>query len=160
MLHYNLVSESIIDNYKETDSGRYGKAFEENGKALIKGNRGNTKVSSKGKIDCYYKGWKLEFKVNCGSFLGDIAKNDFMVYSYDGNNDWKEPWKAHVIPMDDFLAGLEALGLYRLHKLTTNFQVTHGIQSFRNSRKKEALWLAFIDRYPTLDDWAETIEHK
>lgn len=159
-LYFDKVSTDIINEYKPTDCGRYGDCFERNGKALIKGYRGNKYVSRKGAVDCFFKGWKLEFKINCGSFLGEIAKNDFMVYTYDGNNDWCEPWKAHVIPMSEFLKGLETCGLFRRSKKTTNCNLTMAIQSYSNSKRKMAMWTEFIDKYPTLDQWAVTVESK
>lgn len=146
--------DSIINNYKPTDCGRWGKAFEINVKRYLNGNRGNAgKVSAKGKNDLQYHGKILEVKSNCGSFLPNIVKNDFIVYTYDAKNDWNTPSQARVIPTSEFLAGLEELGLLRTAKKSTNCQLTMAIQSYANSNKKMALWAGFIDKYPTLEQW-------
>ena len=55
---------NTINQFKETDCGRYGKAFEINVKHFLNGNRGNAnRVSAKGKTDVQNKGIKYEVKL-------------------------------------------------------------------------------------------------
>ena len=139
--------------FSEFDDGRFGKIFEITAGLYLKGYRGNITVSTKGKIDITYKGKKFEAKSNCGSFLADIKKNDFMIYSYDNKADYIRPQNAHVIPMSEFLEGLEACGLFRKSKHTSAKGLTMAIQSYTNSKRKLTMWTGFIDKYPTLAEY-------
>lgn len=146
---YNLT----IERFKPADSGKYGKAFEINVKHYLNGNRGNADmVSAKGKIDVTCKGVKYEIKSNCGELNETIHKNDYIIYTYDSERDWNNPWNARVIPTDDFLAIVDACGLRR-KKVSTNGQLKESIQSYKNSKRKSALWMTAIDKYPTLEEW-------
>lgn len=144
-----------INQYKEADSGKYGKAFEINVKHYLNGNRGNAdKVSAKGKTDVTFKGIKFEIKSNCGELNESIKRNDFILYTYDNENTWNEPQNARVIPTADFLTIVDACGLRR-KKVSTNGQLKESIQSYKNSKRKTALWMTAVDRYPTLEQWLD-----
>lgn len=142
-----------IERFKPNDSGRFGKAFEINVKHYLNGNRGNAdKVSAKGKTDVTYKGKQFEIKSNCGEINESIHRNDFILYTYDNESTWNEPQNARVIPTADFLAIVDACGLRR-KKVSSNGQLKESIQSYKNSKRKSALWISAVDKYPTLEQW-------
>lgn len=151
--NFSYVADELLQLFSEKDSGKYGKVFEIVSGLYLKGYRGNVMVSAKGHVDLTYKGKKHEAKINCGSFLADIVKNDLMIYSYDGNTDCKNPASAHVIPMNEFLEGLEACGLLRHSKKSTSYGLTMAIQTYTNSKRKLTMWTGFIDKYPTLAEY-------
>lgn len=137
----------------EKDSGVYGKVFEMAVKTYVNGHRGNwNKVSAKGKTDMKSKGVTYEIKSNCGELNPSIIKNDYIIYTYDNQLDCLNPWNARVIPTDDFLAIVDACGLRR-KKVSTNGQLKESIQSYKNSKRKSALWITAVDKYPTLKEW-------
>ncbi len=139
-----------LNRFNEKDSGKFGKALEINVKHYLNGMRGNAdKVSAKGKIDVINKGVKYEIKSNCGEINDNILHNDFIIYSYDNESDWNRPENCHVIPTDEFIAIIEKLGLKRTKK-STNGQLKVTIQSYKNSKRKNALWCMAISEYPTL----------
>lgn len=151
--NYVYITNELLKLFNENDDGKHGKIFEVVCGFFVKGYRGNIMVSAKGHIDITFKGKKHECKINCGSFLADITKNDYMIYSYDGKADCKNPANAHVIPMSEFLEGLEACGLFRHSKKSTACNLTMAIQTYKNSKRKLAMWTAFIDKYPTLAEY-------
>ena len=141
-----------INQFKASDSGKYGKALEINVKHFLNGNKGNTdRVSAKGKTDVTSKGVKYEVKSNCGEINDNIMSNDFIIYSYDNKSDWNKPEQCHVIPAADFINELEQLGLIRVKK-STNGQLKKTIQSYANSKRKLIAWVTAINKYPTLAD--------
>ena len=145
-----------IDNFKESDMGKYGKAFEINVKLVLNGNRGNSsKVSAKGKTDVQYHGKKLEIKSNCGE-LEKIVKNDFVVYTMDNVRDFQNPERAAVIPANEFFQMMEKLGLVR-EKKTTGGYIKTTIQSYKNSKRKTAALAEALAKYPTLEQWKATV---
>lgn len=148
--------EITIEQFKETDCGRYGKAFEINVKHFLNGNRGNSdKVSAKGKTDVKYHGFKLEIKSNCGELDG-IEKNDYIIYSMDNERDYITPEQAIVIPADTFKEMLEDLGLVRVKKSSSGMKKTT-IQSYKNSKKKSAALEIALSEYITLAEWAKRV---
>lgn len=141
---------ATINQFKASDSGRFGKALEINVKHFLNGNRGNASiVSAKGKTDVTHKGVKYEIKSNCGEINDNIMTNDFIIYSYDNKVDWDKPEHCHVIPTIDFINELKKLGMMRTKK-STNGQLKTTIQSYANSKKKLAAWTTAINQYPTL----------
>lgn len=149
---YNVT----IEQFKNTDCGRYGKAFEINVKHFLNGNKGNSDiVSRKGKTDVQFHGLKLEIKSNCGELDG-IEKNDFIIYSMDNESDYIQPEHAVVIPASEFMALFEELGLVRVKKATSGVKKTT-IQSYKNSKKKKAALRIALDNYITLAEWAEMV---
>lgn len=146
MTNYN----ETINRFKETDCGKFGKAFEINVKHYLNGNRGNSDtVSAKGKTDCTHKGNKFEIKSNCGELDG-IEKNDYIIYTMDNKNDFDKPQNAKVIPPKDFLSLLNNLGLVRTKKSTNGYMKTT-IQSYANSKKKYNGLAEALSGYPTLE---------
>lgn len=144
--------DATIEQFKDNDSGKFGKALEINVKHFLNGNKGNTdRVSAKGKIDVTSKGIKYEVKSNCGEINDNILTNDFIIYSYDNKSDWNKPSQCHVVPAADFVKELEQLGLIRTKK-STNGQLKKTIQSYANSKRKLIAWTNIIDSYPTLAD--------
>ena len=142
--------DKTIEQFKNTDAGRYGKALEINVKQYLNGNRGNSKVvSAKGKTDVTHKGVKYEIKSNCGEINENIMTNDFIIYSYDNKSDWNKPDRCHVIPTADFIKELEKLGMIRTKK-SSNGQLKTAIQSYANSKRKLTAWIAAVNQYPTL----------
>lgn len=143
---------NTINQFKNTDSGRFGKAFEINVKRYLNGNRGNSgKVSAKGKNDVKSKGLIYEIKSNCGE-LERIEKNDFIIYSMDNIRDYDKPYNAKVINPIDFITMLNNLGLVRTKKSTSG-TIKTTIQSYKNSKKKTALLSEALEQYPTLKEW-------
>lgn len=141
-----------IGQFKDSDSGKFGKALEINVKHFLNGNKGNTdRVSAKGKIDVTSKGVKYEVKSNCGEINDNILTNDFIIYTYDNRKHWNKPEQCHVIPAAEFVKELEQLGLIRAKK-STNGQLKKTIQSYANSKKKLTAWANVVDSYPTLAD--------
>lgn len=139
-----------IGQFKDSDSGKFGKALEINVKHFLNGNKGNVnRVSAKGKIDVTSKGVKYEIKSNCGEINDNILTNDFIIYTYDNRTDWNKPEQCHVIPADDFVKELEQLGLIRTKK-STNGQLKKTIQSYANSKRKLTAWANVVNSYPTL----------
>lgn len=148
----NTNYSETINQFKTSDSGRFGKALEINVKHYLNGNRGNSSVvSAKGKTDVKHKGVKYEVKSNCGEINENIMSNDFIIYSYDNKADWNKPERCHIIPTIDFINELKKLGLMRTKK-STNGQLKTTIQSYANSKRKLAAWTKAVDKYPTLAD--------
>lgn len=148
---------NTINQFKETDCGRYGKAFEINVKHFLNGNRGNAnKVSAKGKIDVQSKGIKYEVKSNCGEINEDILKNDYIIYTPDNMRDFERPEQAFVIPAQAFVDMFHALGLVRTKK-STNGQLKTSIQSYRNSKRKTEMLFNALVQYSRLGDWVATL---
>lgn len=144
--------DATIYMFKVTDSGRFGKAFEINAKRYINGNRGNSrKVATKGKTDMQNHGIKYEIKSNCGE-LNAIEKNQYIIYTYDNRADWNHPENAHVIPSAEFMDILDKCGLIR-EKRTSNCSMVKAIQSYKNSKRKTAMFTAMVDEYPTVAEW-------
>ena len=147
-----------IDQFKTTDSGRFGKAFEINVKHYLNGNRGNSnKVSAKGKTDVQSKGIKYEIKSNCGEINKGIEKNDYIIYTMDNETDYARPQNAFVIPADEFVMLIKMLGLMRTKK-STNGELKVTIQSYRNSKKKMLGFAQALANYPTLDEYLAIAE--
>lgn len=137
-----------INQFKDTDCGRYGKAFEINVKMYINGRRGNSrKVSAKGKTDFQFKHKKFEVKSNCGELDG-IEKNSFVVYTMDNIYDYDKPDRALVFTPGDFMQAVEECGLVRTKKSTAG-TIKTTIQSYKNSKKKTAQFREALERYAT-----------
>lgn len=152
-----LDAEQTLYDFKATDAGRYGKAFEINVKHFLNGNRGNAnKVSAKGKTDVQSKGIKYEVKSNCGEINEDILRNDFIIYTPDNRADYAEVQRAYVVPACDFVTMFKELGLVRTKK-STNGQLKTTIQSYRNSRRKTTMLYEALARYTTLEQWVATL---
>ena len=150
-------AEKTLYDFKSTDAGKYGKAFEINVKHYLNGNRGNVnKVSAKGKTDVQNKGIKYEVKSNCGEINEDILKNDFIIYTPDNVADYAEVQRAFVIPANDFVTMFNELGLVRTKK-STNGQLKTSIQSYRNSKRKTTMLYEALARYTTLEQWIATL---
>ena len=148
---------NTINQFKATDCGRYGKAFEINVKHFLNGNRGNAnKVSAKGKTDVQNRGIKYEVKSNCGEINDDILKNDYIIYTPDNKTDFEHPEQAFVIPAQAFVDMFHALGLVRTKK-STNGQLKTTIQSFRNSKRKTEMLFNALVQYSTLGEWVTTL---
>lgn len=125
---------SYVNPTKTIDSGAHGKAFETLVKIFLTG-RVSTKncVSAKGKKDLSYHKLAIECKSACGTLDG-IEKNDFIIYSYDSTIE-----NARVFTPSEFMELVNACGLYRTKKTTSGYTVS-AIQSFKNSKKKFAMW--------------------
>ena len=150
-------AEMTLYDFKDTDAGKYGKAFEINVKHFLNGNRGNAnKVSAKGKTDVQSKGIKYEVKSNCGEINDDILKNDYIIYTPNNRDDYAEVQRAYVIPADEFVTLFNELGLVRTKK-STNGQLKTTIQSYRNSKRKTTLLYEALAHYTTLEQWVTTL---
>ena len=150
-------TEKTLYQFRDSDTGRYGKAFEINVKHYLNGNRGNAnKVSAKGKTDVQNKGIKYEIKSNCGEINDDILKNDFIIYTPNNVDDYSEVQRAHVIPAEDFVTLFNDLGLVRTKK-STNGQLKTTIQSYRNSKRKTQMLFNALAQYSTLGEWVATL---
>ena len=148
---------NTIRQFKETDCGRYGKAFEINVKHFLNGNRGNAnRVSAKGKTDVQNKGIKYEVKSNCGEINEDILKNDYIIYTPDNRTDFEHPEQAFVIPAQDFVTMFNQLGLVRTKK-STNGQLKTTIQSYNNSKRKTEMLFNALAQYSRLGEWVATL---
>lgn len=143
--------------YKDTDCGRYGKEFELSVKRYMNGKRGNiTYVASKGRVDMYYKGMKFEIKSNCGEINDDIFRNKFVVYSPQNEIDYLHPWNAKVLTPEQFVDEVKNCGLYRTKKSTGGY-MKNAIQSYKNSKKKFALWTETLEQFETLEDFKNRV---
>ena len=148
---------NTINQFKATDCGRYGKAFEINVKHFLNGNRGNAnRVSAKGKTDVQNKGIKYEVKSNCGEINEDILKNDYIIYTPDNRTDFEHPEQAFVIPAHDFVTMFNQLGLVRTKK-STNGQLKTTIQSYNNSKRKTEMLFNALAQYSRLGEWVATL---
>ena len=135
--------QSILDEYKDTSSGKYGDAFERVVKIYFNGKRGNwNKVASKGHTDMKWHGFTFEIKSNCGQLdIDDLLKKDFVIYDDNNTKDIFNIEVATVMTPNDFLKHLKECGLLRTKKYT-NGKVGFAIQSYKNSMKKWILWHA------------------
>ena len=149
----NIMTYATIDEFKATDSGKYGKCFELNVKRFLNGNRGNVEhVSSKNHADVHFHGLRLEIKSNCGEINDDIMRNDYIIYTPMSEHDYVNPEQAKVITPDLFIATLMSLGLLR-KKTSTNGAERTTIQSYKNSKRKTAAWLAALSQFETLEQF-------
>jgi len=145
-------AQEVLRQFKASDSGRYGKAFEIRVKQYLNGNKGNTdKVSLRGKHDVQYKGKVYEIKSNCGEINDDIMKNDYIIYSINNTFDYISPEFAKVMTPKDFIEALERCDLIR-EKKTTNGYTVKAIQTYSNSRKKFAAWFEALEQFETLEE--------
>lgn len=142
-----------INNFKTTDSGRFGKAFEINVKNFLNGKKGNSDiVSGKGKTDVHFHGVKYEIKSNCGEINKGMEKNGYIIYTMDSETDYCQPGQAFVIPAGEFVEMIKKLGLMRTKK-STNGELKTTIQTYRNSKKKTLALALALAQYPTLNEW-------
>lgn len=143
--------------YKDTDCGRYGKEFELSVKRYMNGKRGNiTYVARKSHVDMYYKGMKFEIKSNCGEINPDIYHNKFVVYSPNNEVDYLSPWNAKVLTPTQFVDEVKNCGLYRTKKSTGGY-MKNAIQSYKNSKKKFALWIKTLEQFETLENFKNRV---
>ena len=146
--------KDTLNQFKDSDSGKYGKAFELNTKKYLNGRRGNIDhVSPKNHTDVRFHGIKLEIKSNCGEINDDIKKNDFIIYTMDNESDYYEPFNAKVLTPDEFLNVLESLNLIRTKKSTCGTMKTT-IQSYKNSKRKTTALYGALNQFITLEQWA------
>ena len=76
------IAIETLNYFKETDCGRYGKAFEIMTKQYLNGNKGNSKkVTLIGKHDVKHNGKVFEIKSNCGEINDNIMIN-FIVFEH------------------------------------------------------------------------------
>lgn len=140
-------ANEVLSYFKETDCGRYGKAFEIMVKQYLNGNKGNSgKVSLKGKHDVKHKGKIFEIKSNCGEINDNIMSNDYIIYTMDNKTDYAFPDSAFVFTPSDFVKMFEELGLLREKKTTNGYRVK-AIQSYSNSKKKTEALKKAIEHY-------------
>lgn len=147
--------EAILNEYKDTSSGKYGDAFERVVKIYFNGKRGNwNKVASKGHTDMTWHGFTFEVKSNCGQLdINDLLKKDFVIYSDNNTSDIFNVEVATVMTSSDFLKHLKECGLLRT-KTYTNGKVGYAIQSYKNSLKKSMLWHATtMDNHNTIEEF-------
>lgn len=149
-------TEKVLSFFKESDSGKYGKAFEIAVKIFFNGGRGNAhKVALKGHTDMIYHGERYEIKSNCGELGADMMSKDYVIYSMDNIVDCFYPLTAVVMTPSEFMNMLDRLGLIRT-KTSTSGTVKTTIQSYKNSKRKTALLLGALAQYPTIDKWVLT----
>lgn len=138
----------------KNDSGFYGKEFEKAVKHYLNGNRGNSSaVSAKGKHDVKYHGLIFEIKSNCGEINSNINSNDYVIYTMDNKTDYERPERAHVLTVEQFINVLESCGLIR-YKTATNGATVKAIQSYKNSKRKSALFASMLEQFETLEQFA------
>lgn len=130
---------TIANNYKTTDSGKYGKAIEIAIKEYF--NRKNTSVSSAGKTDFIKARKHYEIKTGAGE-LGLIdsrlVKGSSLVLYVpvvygDGTIEEQE---GFFLTRDNFLQVIEQAGLMRTKK-ATNGTIKTTIQTFYNVSKNQ-----------------------
>lgn len=146
-------TKKVLQFFKDSDSGKYGKAFEIAVKIFFNGGRGNAhKVALKGHTDMIYHGYKIEIKSNCGELGADMMSKDYVIYSMDNMVDCFCPLTAVIMTPSEFMNMLDRLGLIRT-KTSTGGAVKTTIQSYKNSKRKTALLLGALAQYPTIDEW-------
>ena len=145
-------AQEVLRQFKTSDSGRFGKAFEIRVKQYLNGSKGNSsKVSLRGKHDVQYKGKIYEIKSNCGEINDDIMKNDYIIYSINNSFDYITPELAKVMTPKEFINALNRCGLIREKKTTNGYKVK-AIQSYSNSRKKFSSWFNELEQFETLEE--------
>lgn len=126
---------------KTIDSGASGKAFEMLVKVFLNnGIRTKNAISASGKVDVQYHKHTIEIKSGCGT-LENITKSEFVVYSPDS-----ELENAMVFKADMFVEIVNACGLVRTKRMTDG-TVKTTIQSFKNSKKKNAMFRTMLENY-------------
>ena len=152
---------AILATFKETNSGRYGDTFEIVVKKYLNGNRGNSNtVSSKGKTDVTFCGHQCEIKSNCGEITKEMETKEYIIYTMDNKTDIYRCEQAFVVPVADFLAILETVGLIRYNKKNRNQNrvTAKSIQTYNNSKRKTALFYGMLSQYETLESWATRVK--
>lgn len=138
---------------KKNDSGFFGKEFEKAVKHYLNGNKGNVnRVSAKGKHDVKYHGLIIEIKSNCGEINNNINSNDYVIYTMDNKTDYERPEHARVLTVEQFINVLESCGLIR-YKTATNGATVKAIQSYKNSKRKSALFASLLEQFETLEQF-------
>lgn len=157
---------TIANNYKETDSGRFGKAIETAIKQYF--NRKNTSVSPAGKTDFIKAHWHYEIKIGGGELGllgGKLIKGSSLVLYVpvvNGNGTIKEQ-EGFFLTRDNFLKALEQANLIRTKKATNGTMKTT-IQTFWNVKANKAhsakAYARLLDALyenceTTLEEWLE-----
>ena len=126
---------------KDIDSGASGKAFEMLVKMFLNnGIRTKNAISASGKVDVQYHKHTIEIKSGCGT-LDNITKGEFVIYSPDS-----ELENAMVFNSELFVEIVKACGLVRTKRMTDG-TIKTTIQSFKNSKKKNAMFRTMLDNY-------------
>lgn len=130
---------TIANNYKTTDSGRYGKAIEIAIKEYF--NRKNTTVSSAGKTDFIKARKRYEIKTGAGE-LGlldnKLVKGSSLVLYVPIVNKYGtiDEQEGFFITRENFLKAIEISGLMRTKKATNGTMKTT-IQTFWNTKQNK-----------------------
>lgn len=157
---------TIANNYKTTDSGRFGKAIETAIKEYF--NRKNTSVSAAGKTDFIKAHMHYEIKISGGELGllgGKLIKGSSLVLYVpvvNGNGTIKEQ-EGFFLTRDNFLKALEQANLIRTKKATNGTMKTT-IQTFWNVKANKAhsakAYARLLDALyenceTTLEEWLE-----
>ena len=157
---------TIANNYKVTDSGRFGKAIETAIKEYF--NRKNTSVSSAGKTDFIKAHRYYEIKTGGGELgllNGKLIKGSSLVLYVpvvNGNGTIKEQ-EGFFLTRDNFLKALEQANLIRTKKASNGTMKTT-IQTFWNVKANKAhsakAYARLLDALyenceTTLEEWLE-----
>lgn len=128
---------------KGIDSGAHGKAFEGMIKLALTG-RVHTKnlvSSNKRKEDIKIKGTRIEIKSGCGT-LDNVKNVDVVIYSPTSKIE-----DTYILNANDFLKGLNEIGLVRYNKKMSNGTTKNAIQSFKHSKKATERLYAMLEKY-------------
>lgn len=157
---------TIANNYKTTDSGKFGKAIEISIKEYF--NRKNTNVSSAGKTDFIKARKHYEVKTGAGELGlldGRLVKGSSLVLYVpvvygDGTIEEQE---GFFLTRENFLKAIEISGLMRTKK-ATNGTIKTTIQTFWNAKQNKPHSVKAYNRLLdamyemcecTLEEWLE-----
>ena len=150
---WTILSTMLLDFFKVTDSGRFGKVWEIVTKLYLNGYKGNSCiVSAKGKVDVTYKGKRIEVKSNCGEIGADFERNDLIIYTMDNKRDISNPANGKVMTPALFMDLMEReMGLIRYNKKNKaqGRVVSRAIQSYANSKRKSSALAIKLMGYKT-----------
>ena len=172
---YENFARTVNAHARDAHNGAWGTLLE----LEIKKSLGNTRQlkSGAGKVDTRKKGLKIEIKSACGELatldesgkmITSIFKNDLVIYApfYEPDDDIYTC--CYVLTIDGFKRALESANMVR-EKMSTNmckrkkagmtyYNDRLSIQSFTNSKKRTAAWLAALDENGiSLADWFEVM---
>lgn len=156
-----IYSKPIKGNH--VNSGAVGYTYEGEVKKYLGFMKSKLGYESNQRSDIYAGGLVMEVKHHCSPldvfFSG--KKIDYVAYCPDYMVNMNVNLCTYVLTRDGFLTVLEKAGLIRLKKGTDGI-VRKAIQSYKNSKKKYALFLDLLDEYNvmTLEDYKALLEER
>lgn len=141
-----ISAENYLTN--EKDDGRRGKAFECYDKIAMRSTRSSHVTSNQKNFDYQRKGLKIESKTRCG-VIGEVKADGTVSFAktlkadivrYSPTADLED---VYTLTAENFIEVIKACGLVKVNKS----RGTVNIQTFYNSRKREAQFRAMLEAY-------------